>query len=209
MRTYVRQLMAAGVMVLACASTTAMAQSRRPAPIQVPEVPSNLEVPVGHSVFFKGQAAGTQNFICVASATGTAWTFIGPQATLFQSLAGEFDQQNATHFLSANPVENGLARPTWQHSFDTSRVWARALASSTDASYVEPGAVPWLLLQATGASTGPTGGRTLAKTVYIHRVNTSGGLAPTTGCSGSTDVGKLSLVPYTADYYFYRADARR
>ncbi len=207
MRTYVRRLVAAGMIVLGCTSAVALAQARRP--IEVPEVPANLEVPAGHAVFFKGQAAGTQNFICVASAAGTAWTFIGPQATLFQSFAGAFDQQNATHFLSANPVENGLARPTWQHSFDTSRVWARALASSTDAGYVEPGAVPWLLLQATGASTGPTGGTTLAQTVYIHRVNTSGGLAPTTGCSESTDVGKLSLAPYTADYYFYRADTRR
>lgn len=192
-------------MVLGCTSAVTLAQARRRTPIEVPEVPANLEVPAGHSVFFKGQATGTQNFICMNTASGMAWTFLGPQATLFQSFAGEFDQQNATHFLSANPAENGLARPTWQHSFDTSRVWARALASSTDPAYVEPGAVPWLLLEAAGAAAGPTGGLTLARTVYIHRVNTSGGLAPTTGCSGSADVGKLSLVPYTADYYFYRA----
>ena len=38
----------------------------------------------------------------------------------------------------------------------------------------------------------------------IQRINTAGGLAPTTGCSASIDVGKKALIPYTADYYFYK-----
>ena len=40
-------------------------------------------------------------------------------------------------------------------------------------------------------------------TTYIHRVNTSGGVAPATGCSKLRDLGKKAFVPYTADYYFY------
>jgi hypothetical protein len=28
---------------------------------------------------------------------------------------------------------------------------------------------------------------------------------PSTGCSESSDVGKKALVPYTADYFFYKA----
>ena len=61
------------------------------------------------------------------------------------------------------------------------------------------------LLQAAGAQLGPTGGRLLTNTTYIHRLNTTGGLAPTTGCSQSTEVGAVQLVPYTADYFFYKA----
>jgi len=39
-------------------------------------------------------------------------------------------------------------------------------------------------------------------------LNTSGGLAPTTGCSSLADVGNKAFVPYSADYFFYR-DADR
>ena len=39
-------------------------------------------------------------------------------------------------------------------------------------------------------------------TTYIQRVNTTGGLKPT----GSCTEGAKSLVPYTADYFFYKAD---
>jgi len=42
---------------------------------------------------------------------------------------------------------------------------------------------------------------------YIQRVYTSGGIAPT-GCAQATDVGTRALVPYTADYFFYKAGNR-
>jgi hypothetical protein len=34
-------------------------------------------------------------------------------------------------------------------------------------------------------------------------VNTSGGLAPATGCSQASDVGKKAFIPDTADYFFF------
>jgi hypothetical protein len=61
------------------------------------------------------------------------------------------------------------------------------------------------LLQVVGAQDGPTGGDKLLETTFIQRLNTSGGVAPLTGCTHSTDVGKMALVPYTADYFFYKA----
>ena len=96
------------------------------------------------------------------------------------------------------------ARATWQHSFDSSRVWARALEASTDPNFVEAGAIPWLLLTVVGAEDGPHGGSFLTHAVLIQRLNTAGGVAPSTGCSQSTEVGTLGLVPYAADYFFYR-----
>ena len=51
---------------------------------------------------------------------------------------------------------------------------------------------------------GPTGGDKMTGTTFIQRVNTVGGLAPTTGCAQATDVGKKALVPYQAEYVFYR-----
>ena len=44
----------------------------------------------------------------------------------------------------------------------------------------------------------------LSNTTYIQRVNTTGGMAPATGCSQAGNVGALTMVPYTADYFFYK-----
>jgi len=88
--------------------------------------------------FPEGSAVGTQNYICQSSATGFFWKFVAPQATLFINLhvgPYEITQQIATHFLSPNPVEGGTPRPTWQGSADTSVVWGKAVASSTDPAY--------------------------------------------------------------------------
>ena len=165
-----------------------------------PPVPDPIQVPAGDRLFLAGHAFGTQNYICLPSGTGFAWTLFGPQATLFHNDA----RQVMTHFLSPNPDEAGTLRATWQHSVDTSAVWARAIASSSDPGFVAPGAIPWLLLEVVGAEGGPTGGRRLTVTTYIHRLNTAGGVAPAFGCSQSADVGSRVFVPYEADYFFYR-----
>src|SRR5438132_12600892 len=75
--------------------------------------------------------------------------------------------------------------------------------SSSDPNFVAPGAVAWLKLTVAGAEEGPTGGDTLTRTTFIQRLNTSGGLAPSAGCSSVTNVGNQAFVPYTADYFFY------
>jgi len=165
-----------------------------------PTVPSNLAVPAGSTVYLVGHARGTQNYVCLPKEDKFAWTLFGPQATLFDDNAN----QQITHFLSANPGENGTPRPTWQHSGDSSIAWAAAIQSSTDANFVAPGAIPWLLLQVAGAQYGPALGHKLTYTTYIQRVNTAGGVPPGDGCTIATDVGKKALVPYAADYFFYR-----
>jgi Protein of unknown function (DUF3455) len=169
--------------------------------VMPPPVPPNLEVPEGNQAFLEGHAIGTQNYICLPSGPSVAWTLFGPQATLFN----DHDRQIITHFLSSNPDESGMARATWQHSRDTSTVWAMAIASSSDPNFVEPGAIPWLLLQVVGTEPGRTGGERLTRTTFIQRLETSGGIAPLTGCAQSADVGQRAFVPYTADYIFYKA----
>lgn len=189
-------------------TSSAMAQPWPTARTEVPPVPSNLAVPPGNTLFFHGYAVGTQNYSCLPEGTGVAWKPLGPQATLFQTLRGDL-YQVATHYFSYNPSEIETLRPTWQHSFDTSQVWGRARAMSTDPAFVEAGAVPWLLVEVVGDEPGPAGGSLLTATTFIHRVNTSGGVAPSTGCSDSGNIGALALVPYVTDYFFYRADGKR
>jgi hypothetical protein len=197
------------LLLIVCVVALAVAiMVSRPQPVYAgddivpPPLPPDLQpVPAGNKVFLKGAAIGTQNYICLPSGPGFAWTFFGPQATLFK----DDDKQIITHFLSPNPDERGTARATWQHSRDTSTVWAMQIDFSSDPDFVELDAIPWLLLKVVGTEPGPTGGDRLTKTTFIQRLNTSGGIAPSSGCVLSTDVGQKALVPYEADYFFYKA----
>lgn len=129
---------------------------------------------------------GTQNYVCENTDAGIyGWVFVGPQANLNDCNA----QVIGHHFAS----EAGAAAPEWQTLDQSYVIAAKQSAFTADAS-----AVPWLLLKET--SNGGTG--EIAKTLYIQRLNTSGGIAPATTCD-SQNVDASSNVPYTADYYFY------
>jgi hypothetical protein len=108
------------------------------------------------------------------------------------------------------PGDAGLVRATWRDSHDASTDWAFATPATTltsaDSPLVEQGAVAWLLLKASGNQDGPTGGHTLSDTTFIQRLNTHGGVAPSTGCASAANVGNEAFVPYTADYFFYEKD---
>lgn len=176
--------------------------------ITPPPLPPGLApVPAGHKLFLAGHAVGTQNYVCRPSGAGVAYVLFTPEATLF----GDDGGQVITHYFSPNPdepntvptvVSDGMIRATWQHR-DTSTVWAK-LHQPNGAVTVDPTAIPWLLLDVVGAQNGPTGGDKLAQTTFIQRLNTTGGLAPSTGCSSLTDVGNQAFIPYTADYFFYK-----
>jgi len=166
--------------------------------VHPPPVPEDLQVEAGSRAFLEGHAVGTQNYVCLPATAGFAWTLFTPEATLFDDDA----RQIITHVFRPTP-KDGVFRPVWQHSRDSSAVWAQLAAPSSDPRFVAPGAIPWLLLDMVDAREGQNGGRALTRTAQIHRVNTAGGIAPATGCSASTDVGKKALVPYTADYFFY------
>jgi hypothetical protein len=175
--------------------------------LTVPPVPADIQAPPEAKVFLKGHAVGTQNYMCLPSGDSVAWKLVGPQATLFVNIrwfTGDIQQQIMTHYSSANPDEGGTARPTWQGSMDTSAVWGKMKASSADPNYVAPGAIPWLLVEVVGSEKGPAGGELLTAAKFIHRVNTTGGQAPATGCSLESEIGSMKMVPYTADYFFYR-----
>ena len=169
--------------------------------ITPPSVPANLEV-TGFKPFFKAHAVGTQNYICAPAATpsGVDWLFFGPQATLFNDDL----EQTVTHFFSRNPSRANAIQATWQHSRDTSTVWATRRDGSLDPKYVRPGAIEWLLLDVCGAVPGPTGGEKLSSALFIQRVNTRGGVKPpSTECTPAT-LNTRKLVTYEADYYFYK-----
>ena len=194
---------------LALASVAALPKSARADDIIVPDVPENVKV-TGGKAFLVGHAIGTQNYVCQPSGAGVAYVLFTPQATLFD----EDGDKIISHFFSPNPdepntdpkvVADGAIRATWEYR-DTSSVWAALVpnGASTDSNFVEEGAVAWLKLKAVGLEDGPTGGDKLSDTSFVQRLNTHGGLAPSTGCASLADVGNKAFVPYTADYFFYR-----
>jgi len=185
--------------------------------ISNPATPAAITPPAGNSAFLVGHAVGTQGYVCLPTSTGASWTVNAarPEATLFTNIFGEA-VQIITHFLSPNTNPNEFAPnplpfgyPTWQSSFDSSKVWGQAthaITAGSDPSCPNAGSIACLLLQVVGSEQGPAGGKLLTKTTFIQRLNTSGGSAPATGCFVPGDVGKQALVPYSADYFFFRAD---
>ena len=183
--------------------------------IASPKTPTLITPAEGNTAFMVGHATGTQGYICLPTATGAAWTVNGrPEATLFSRFFG-LDVQIITHFLSPDANPNKIApdplpfgNATWQSSLDSSKVWAAVfnnamITAGTDDSCPNTGSIPCLLLQTIGTQQGPTGGKLMTQVSFVQRLNTKGGAAPADGCSVAADVGKQTLVPYTADYYFF------
>jgi len=112
---------------------------------------------------------------------GTAWAFVAPAAVLYAN--EDHDGEVGTHY----------AGPTWESNGGSKVAGARVNGCTPDAN-----SIPWLLLKAVSNS----GPGILEHVTYIQRVNTVGGLAPT---SPGTSVGQEAQVPYTAEYVFYRA----
>ncbi|MFL6446692.1 MAG: DUF3455 domain-containing protein [Bryobacteraceae bacterium] len=183
-----------------------------------PATADTIKPPEGNTAFLAGHAVGTQGYVCLPSGTGSgaSWTVNNarPEATLFTNVFGAAFQI-ITHFQSPveNPNDVGPKPPrfgdaTWQSSLDSSRVWAQktnAVHAGSDGSCPNTGAIDCLLLQTIGSEQGPLGGSILSKTTFVQRLNTNGGSAPATGCSTANDVGRQALVPYSADYFFFRA----
>jgi hypothetical protein len=208
------------ILPIACATALAVAFTvslSQPAyaggQVTPPTVPPNLQVEAGNKAFLKGASQGTQNYVCAASPTGVAYVLFTPEATLFSDDDGG---QIITHFFSPNPdprdpntnpavvAPGGAIRATWVHSHDGSSIWAKL--HTNGAAVVDKNAIAWLLLDAVGVEDGPTGGDILAKTTFVQRVNTTGGLAPKSGCGSQGDLGNQAFIPYTADYFFYTKD---
>jgi len=180
-RTLAKGVVAAALALPALLPGLAYADPAPPPPSLPPG--SGIQVTDGSVPFLLGHATGTQNYTCQASPTGYAWTFVAPSATLFDD--------------NGKPIVTHFAGPTWQ-ARDGSTVVGALVAKFTASTT----AIDWLLLRAKSTTLGPDGGDRLTATTDIQRVNTTGGLAPASGCDATT-VGAAANVPYTADYYFY------
>jgi hypothetical protein len=88
-------------------------------------------------------------------------------------------------------VGKHYAGPTWE-----SNSGSKVIGRKTKDCMPDPTAIPWLLLEAV-SNDGPG---IFGNIAYIKRVNTAGGLKPSSPGAG---IGEVRRVPYTAEYYFY------
>lgn len=168
-------LTVAGVALPSIPATGAGESSREP------DLPSpvcdNLQVPPGNRVAFHVYAIGVQ----IYRWNGAGWGFVEPVATLFAD--ADYHGKVGTHYVG----------PSWESNGGSKVVAARVAGCSPD-----PTAIPWLLLQ-TVSNDDPG---IFGSVTFIQRVNTTGGMAPT---APGSSIGTTIEVPYTAEYYFYRA----
>ena len=142
-----------------------------------------LAVEEGNRLAFYNDALGVQIYSCQATATGFAFTFVAPEASLF-------DRRGRV-------VIKHFGGPTWQSVRDGSSVVATKVTDFT----ADPKSIPELLLKASSHD----GKGIMADVTFIQRLETVGGLAPIDGCDAA-HVGVVARVPYSATYFFYRAD---
>lgn len=150
---------------------------------RTPDLPlplcESIQVEEGNKVSFHTYAVGVQ----VYRWNGTAWAFIEPVANLYADRG--FHGQVGTHY----------AGPTWESNSGSKVVATRVPNTGCTPN---ANAIPWLKLEAVDTD----GPGTFSRVTFIQRVNTRGGVAP---AAPGTFVGEEARVPYTAEYFFYRA----
>ena len=127
-------------------------------------------------------ANGVQVYECrLRDASGAyGWTFVAPDATLYDG------NHSVARFATLNH---------WDSTDDRSSVTGIPRVTQPAGN----GDLPWLLYDA--RPVGEDG--MFAGVTAIQRVNTSGGVAPVTGCT-SDNAGDEARVAFRADYYFYK-----
>jgi len=147
--------------------------------------PAALDPPPEATLTAMFAAKGVQIYTCAAPAPGVApaWTLKAPHALLLKG-----GDAAGIHFVG----------PSWE-ALDGSLVVGSKVAAAPSP---DPTAIPWLLLKA--ASNGGQG--LFSDVTWVQRLDTEGGLAPTTGCD-DPHVGTESLAPYRASYFFYHTAA--
>lgn len=156
-------------------ATVGQAAASQPARTGV-DAPAALKVPDGNRLTGVFSAAGVQTYTC----TDGAWKLLEPAATLW-----------ARNDRSHRPVALHSRGPVWVSTVDGSAVNAAAIANSP-----RTGTIPELLLQ----STATRGTGVFAGVSYVQRLDTHGGVAPTTACAGTDQIS----VRYSATYAFYK-----
>jgi hypothetical protein len=161
------------------------------------KIPDAIAVPTGATLAFRAHGVGSQVYTCTATTvpgdggadaadagspptTTYSWVAV-PDAKLYD----QNGSQIGTHFVG----------PTWKSTGDESDAVGSKDAQSPGGTAND---IPWLRLKVVSHM----GLGVFSDITWVQRLNTAGGVAPSTACT-SANVGTVTPVAYTADYYFY------
>jgi hypothetical protein len=180
---YLKSKLITRLFVLLVVATFAAQSARADEGSRTPELPlplcESIQIDAGNELAFHTYAVGVQ----VYKWNGTAWVFVEPVANLYADKG--FRGQVGTHY----------AGPTWE-SNSGSKVVARRVQNT--GCTPDANAIAWLKLEKVSTD----GSGIFDGVTFIQRVNTTGGIAP---AAPGTFVGQVAEIPYTAEYFFYRA----
>lgn len=143
-------------------------------------IPEQIKVPAGYSPVLTVHAKGDQIYQCSLNKGEYAWETQAPDAKLFDA--------------QGKIVGNHTAGPLWEYK-EGSRVVGRVVKKIDMA----PGsAIAWLLVEVVSHK----GDGLFSNVSFINRINTHGGLPPSSGCDAN-HLGGEKRIAYTADYVFY------
>jgi Protein of unknown function (DUF3455) len=169
------------LMALACAAALSACASTANDTSGGAAPASKLSPPAAAKLVMRVPAIGVQIYKCSVADGKYTWTFVAPEADLFDERGKLIGRHGAG--------------PFWELA-DGSKVNG-TVAQREDAK--RPGAIPHLLL-----ATKSTGGEgAIASVKHLQRLNTVGGVAPAAGCVAAQDVDKQARIYYTADYYLF------
>ncbi len=143
-------------------------------------IPEQIKPPTGNNPVLTVHAKGDQIYQCSLNNGVYSWQLLAPDARLFDA--------------QGQVVGNHYSGPIWEYK-EGSRVVGKVL----DKINIAPdSAISWLLVKVVAHK----GNGLFSDVSFINRVNTNGGLPPSSGCD-SNHLGGENRVAYTADYIFY------
>ncbi|MDD2723406.1 MAG: DUF3455 domain-containing protein [Methylovulum sp.] len=144
------------------------------------KIPEPIKAPEGQQAFLSVHAQGEQIYQCTLNQNKYAWEAKAPDALLFD----DHGQVVGKHY----------AGPIWEYKAG-SHVVGRVVKKLD----VSDKAIAWLLVEVVSHK----GKDFFADAKFINRINTQGGLPPTSGCDGN-HLGNEKRVAYKADYVFFK-----
>jgi hypothetical protein len=153
------------------------------APGETPPIPKAIAIPDGYAVIASFEAKGDQLYKAEKQGGKLGWVLEAPKAVLYDAKG----KKAGTHY----------AGPTWESADGSTLVRDKTMDLKSAPAGDPKAGIPSLRLEVKAAK-GKAG--LLSKVVYVHRLNTRGGVAPKE--APKSEDAKIA-VPYTATYVFY------
>ena len=175
----------ASVSVLAISLLTACGSMSSMPMYSQANLPAAVQVPSGNKVAMETVGVGEITYQCNVKkdmAYQFEWMFVGPDAKL--------------NDRSGKQLGKYYGPPATWENMDGSKLTGTQVAVAPGSA----GNIPNQLVKANPAS----GSGAMTGVTHIQRVNTMGGVAPSSACAAS-NVSAKQVVKYQADYIFYKA----